>query len=326
MKKTLFLIGSAAFSLTTVANAGPIADFFGLASTSEIKKLEQELVILNTEKQGLEKEIGKLEKHLGTQTKSLNQKIAKQGDDLQVVINNQQNLLKTIDEANKLINSITQTSSVAMEKIDRLEALQSKLQEELSKSAVTSKSLDYDLIGAIAALIVALSSFVLLRKRITENSLSISQLQEKSVEISSEILERLNSEIDQLEKIATVISTSIQQDSSRESGLSHELIKTLADRITFMEMTLAKMDKTVRGYKQLSKSIVQMKDNLQANGYELVEMLGHRYHEGMKVVANFVEDEDLPAGDQIITAIIKPQINYKGVMIQAAQITVSQNV
>lgn len=73
-----------------------------------------------------------------------------------------------------------------------------------------------------------------------------------------------------------------------------KLITTLADRITFMEMTLYKMDNSVRGHKQLSKSIKQMKDNLLVNGYELVDMLGKDYHEGMKVTANFVEDEELP--------------------------------
>ena len=31
-------------------------------------------------------------------------------------------------------------------------------------------------------------------------------------------------------------------------------------------------------------------------------------------------------GEQIITGIIKPQVNYNGKMIQAAQITVSQNI
>ena len=46
----------------------------------------------------------------------------------------------------------------------------------------------------------------------------------------------------------------------------------------------------------------------------------------MKVIANFIPDETLPEGSQIITGIIKPQINYNGQMIQAAQITVSQNI
>ncbi len=44
----------------------------------------------------------------------------------------------------------------------------------------------------------------------------------------------------------------------------------------------------------------------------------------MKVVANFVPDETLKEGEQIITGVTKPQINYNGKMIQSAQITVSQ--
>ena len=53
-------------------------------------------------------------------------------------------------------------------------------------------------------------------------------------------------------------------------------------------------------------------------------MLGKPYHEGMKVIATFVTDDTLEQGQQIISRIIKPQVNYKQIMIQAAQIEVSQ--
>ena len=69
-----------------------------------------------------------------------------------------------------------------------------------------------------------------------------------------------------------------------------------------------------------------MKDNLKVNGYELIDMLGKDYNDGMKVTATFIEDENIPEGKQIISGIIKPQINYNGIMIQSAQITVSQNI
>ena len=65
---------------------------------------------------------------------------------------------------------------------------------------------------------------------------------------------------------------------------------------------------------------------LQAYGYEIVDMLGKPYDEGMKAIANFVYDETLAQGQQVITSIIKPQINYNGEMIQSSQITVSQNI
>lgn len=104
------------------------------------------------------------------------------------------------------------------------------------------------------------------------------------------------------------------------------LVTALADRLTFMEVTLSRMDSKIKGHKQLVKMISQIKDNLLVNGYEIVDMLGKKYDSGMKVIANFVEDETLPSGSQIITAVSKPQINLNGIMIQSAQITVSQNI
>ena len=53
-------------------------------------------------------------------------------------------------------------------------------------------------------------------------------------------------------------------------------------------------------------------------------MLGKPYQAGMKAAVTFVTDEKLEPGQQIISRIIKPQINYKQVMIQAAEIEVSQ--
>lgn len=153
---------------------------------------------------------------------------------------------------------------------------------------------------------------------------SIESLKQSANKLNEEIIGKASVEISEMQKIAASIGALSAAGASSDS--EQQLIKTLADRITFMEMTLYKMDSSVRGHKQLTKSIAQMKDNMLANGYEIVDMLGKPYHEGMKVIANFIEDESLELGKQIITGIIKPQINYKGKMIQAAQITVSQNM
>jgi hypothetical protein len=70
--------------------------------------------------------------------------------------------------------------------------------------------------------------------------------------------------------------------------------------------------------------IEHAKDNLVANGYEIPELLGKPYNEGMKaIITNTIQDENLEKGAELITKIIKPQVNYKDVMIQAAQIEVS---
>jgi len=75
--------------------------------------------------------------------------------------------------------------------------------------------------------------------------------------------------------------------------------------------------------KQLTKALTRIQDTFNLNGYEMIEMLNKPYDEGMKVVASFLPDENIETGKQIITRIIKPQVNFNGVMIQAAQIEVS---
>ena len=106
----------------------------------------------------------------------------------------------------------------------------------------------------------------------------------------------------------------------------HSLAIKVADEIVRMETNLSRMDPATRGFKQLSASVRRIKDNFAANGYEILDMLGKPYNEGMKVIADFIPDDNLKEGEQIITGITKPQINFNGVMIQAAQITVSQNI
>ena len=108
--------------------------------------------------------------------------------------------------------------------------------------------------------------------------------------------------------------------------LNETAAQKVADEIVRIELNMSRMDSSIKGYKQLAKAVERIKDNFKANGYEIVDMLGKPYNEGMKVIANFVVDEDLEEGKQIITGITKPQINYNGQMIQAAQITVSQNI
>lgn len=180
-----------------------------------------------------------------------------------------------------------------------------------SNSNHLKQSIIWGSIVAILILIISLLLTLLLHKR---GNKSIYKLQKQADELNEKIVSQLTDEISEMQKIAEAMDN------------DHDLVKALADRITFMEMTLYKMDSSVRGHKHLSRTIEQMKNNLLAYGYEIVSMLGKDYNDGMKVTANFVEDENIEQGKQIITGIIKPQINYNGKMIQSAQITVSQNV
>ena len=108
-----------------------------------------------------------------------------------------------------------------------------------------------------------------------------------------------------------------------EASTDHSLALTVADELARITKNLSEMEEGTRGLKQLKASVDRMTNNFKSNGYEIVEMLNKPYSEGMNAMANFIQSEDLPTGKQIITRIIKPQVNFQGKMIQAAQIEVS---
>ena len=152
--------------------------------------------------------------------------------------------------------------------------------------------------------------------RKAQDALQVAQgkMQEESVKLDDKLLELFDRQIANAPK------------NEGNGKTDHSLALKVADEIVRIELNMSRMDSSIKGYKQLAKAVKRIKDNFKANGYEIVDMLGKPYNEGMKVIANFVVDEDLEEGKQIITGITKPQINYNGQMIQAAQITVSQNI
>lgn len=106
----------------------------------------------------------------------------------------------------------------------------------------------------------------------------------------------------------------------------HQLVLAIADEMSRMEQNILRMPDDAVGRKQLTRSLQRMRTHLMTAGYEIVDLLGKPYLEGMKVLAHFQYDETLPEGQQTITAVARPQVNYEGEMIQVADITVSQNI
>ncbi len=269
-------------------------------------------------------------KHEVSLLKQANSDLAGANDALKKRVSSLENLMKSLQGESESIatrvsgteTGLAQTESAIR---DTKTGLESQIQQ--TNSAVSDQNVRVQkktVWGLIIAFIVlalsALLTFLLNRK----GNAKIDALQGKAEKLNEEIVNRMSSEVDEIQKISASIGTLSAAGASSQN--EQDLIKALADRITFMEMTLYKMDSNVKGYKHLTKSISQMKDNLRANGYELIDMLGKEYSEGMKATVSFDDDDTLPEGTRIITKIIKPQINYNGVMIQSAQITVSQNI
>ena len=142
------------------------------------------------------------------------------------------------------------------------------------------------------------------------------KMQEESIKLDNQLLTIVQKQLE--------TSTSSTGKTTGEPDLS--LVVKLADEIARIETNLSKMDKSVRGYKQLVQAKDRMINNVRANGYEIISLLGQEYNDGMQFQTRFVPDESLPEGKRIITGMIKMQVNYNGKMIQPAEIVVSQNI
>jgi len=176
----------------------------------------------------------------------------------------------------------------------------------------------------LLTLIFLVVIYSLLRKRINISTSAIDKindiqkiLQEESLKLDGKLVEILETQI-KIQKAQPISSNVTEND--------HSLVLKVADEIIRIETNLSRMDSSIKGFKQLAASVRRIKDNLMANDYELIDMLNKHYDEGMRVFADFLVDENLNFGERIITTIIKPQINFKGELIQKAKITVSQNI
>ena len=209
---------------------------------------------------------------------------------------------------------------------DSIENTHGKLDQ--TSQVLNARSL-FGLIGLIGALAIAGLVYLLLKKKINSGQTAIDsireaqeKLNEESVKLDNQLIEIMNKQLD----VQKESSKTAKPSTGDTPSIDHSLALKVADEIIRIEINLSRMDPKVKGYKQLSKAVERIKNNFLAQGYEIVDMLGKPYNDGMKVVASFVPVENLNPGEQIITGITKPQINYNGEMIQAAQITVSQNI
>ena len=307
MKKSILIIASLALSLQVAVAQQSI--------NTDTIELNQRIDSLSLTIRSMETDI-----------KQLRSKVFRLSKNVDVLISNDDTLRQKTEKTDGDLDQLRSAREADLTKFNR-RFDETDATVENNKASVESRTTWGIALLVLIIAIIAIVAFLIIKK-IKSGSTSIEEvrkaqealqsaqtkIQEESVKLDNKLLEIAEKQI----LAATVQPTSTEID--------HSLTLKVADEIVRIEMNLSRMDASVKGYKQLSKAVGRIKDNFSANGYEIVDMLGKPYNEGMKVVANFVVDESLDEGKQIITGITKPQINYNGKMIQAAQITVSQNI
>lgn len=290
----------------------------GAKSTTDndkIKALEEKCIVLQNQQTRNNNELQKLTNKFKEYERKV-QSVENINDKQNVVIDSLLNACKQLEETQsadrKNVNGM----------IDKTNSNVQANQETLQ-----SRTLMVCIISILLFVVVVVATWRL-AKRIKSGDTSIGEVRkaQDALKIAQEKMQEESIRLD--DKLLKLFDRQIANAPQNEGNdkLDHSLALKVADEIVRIELNMSRMDPSIKGYKQLAKAVERIKDNFKANGYEIVDLLGKPYNEGMKVSANFVVDENLEEGKQIITGITKPQVNFNGQMIQAAQITVSQNI
>lgn len=217
-------------------------------------------------------------------------------------------------------------AATATDSVMAAQALQAQRDNQAVNNRLESTWLRAILAIALLALLLLMVTW-LINRRVKRGIATIGQIRDKQDKLSEESM-KLDTQLLQLieKQLAQPQILTAAPALATPAGDDHSFTLKVADEIARIEMNLRRMDPDTRGLKQLSKAVERIRDNFLSRGYEIVELLGKPYSDGFKGSVAFEDDESLPEGTRVITRIIKPQVNYNGVMIQAAQITVSQNV
>jgi hypothetical protein len=278
------------------------------------------------------KEINTLTKKIKQQNKTINDLVEKNKTQEKIIEE-----LSSLTEVNKtnIVTNSKELGTKIQETTDNTKTKLSEINSTLGKNQL------YWLLATLATIFLVGLMYLLIGKRInsgktdvdnqiknTKESLGDIQtqiestkkiLEEENIKLDTKLVEILDNQL----KIQEEETSNNNNPVSSNGKIDHSLALKVADEIIRIQKNLSQMDNKTKGLKQLNSSVKRIQNNFAANGYEIVEMLGKDYNEGMKVTANFIPSEDIETGKEIITRIIKPQVNFNNEMIQSAQIEVS---
>jgi cell division septum initiation protein DivIVA len=275
-----------------------------------IEELNQELEPLTEKFETLQSENRKQKSEIRT----LNSKLSTTNKSIDSLRNQtQQNSNAISQTANELGVKIKETG-------DKNEGKITEVSESLSKNSL------YGIIGVLSAILLSGLLYWLLSKRQqTDKTDFIDQLSKTKSSIEESLVKEFGKQTELMDSQLHLIEqqkTTLQATPNAEPD--HSLALKVASEINLIERNINLMDSKTKGLKQLQASVGKLKDNLSANNYEMPELLGKQFHQGMKViVTSSIPDENLEKGSEVITKVLIPQVNYNDKMIQTAQIEVS---
>lgn len=281
-----------------------------------------------------------------------------QDDSKQIELEKQVRLLKTEistlkqnqQSSNGKISDLSNTISAQSRSIDSLRKDISKVNEQMKQtssdmkkdisdtndninykekammSAINTKSVYAGLIGLLA-LVLSVVIFIIYRRRVNQSTLDLNNIDSQITSLKNEqhrleenIIASNDKLISAIEKQAVVVKT---QDEIKDQD--HSLALAVANELTRIQQNLNFMDPTVKGVSQLKNRAKAIMTTLNSKQYDIPDLLGKVYNEGDNIIATMELNEDMKEGTNRIKRVIRPQVSYKGKLIQAAEVFVEFN-
>jgi hypothetical protein len=185
------------------------------------------------------------------------------------------------------------------------------------------------IIGAIVfGFLLALLMFTIRHKMLSRINLAEQQLlglrnayEEDLVKYGTLSLQQQEQKLQEFNKL---VHADAEDGFAIEGYTDHSLPLRVADEIHRMRKRIQFMTEDAQTTKALSHSLKRLEDELNTGGYEVIDLVGKKYVDGLNVEARFVPAEDSSKEGEIITDVLRPQVNYMGVMIQQAKVEVSK--
>jgi hypothetical protein len=117
-----------------------------------------------------------------------------------------------------------------------------------------------------------------------------------------------------------------EKEKEKEKDIDHTFYLRVAEELFRMRLRLSKMPEETKGISAVSNAIKRLEDELYIKGYEVIDLTGQDYDDGMTVVVkDFLPQDDMPKGQKKILRTLKPMVKYKTVIISHGEIEVAMS-
>ena len=288
------------FAIILFSSLGAFAQVTQEDLEKEIKPLTQKVNSLQSENSKLKSEIGTLNSKLSNAYKSI--------DSLRT---------KTQDNSNAITQTANQLGIQIKETGDKNEGKITEVSQSLSKNSLLG------IIGVLLAILLSGLLYWLLskRQRTDKNQLSNiinstkTELNQESAKLDLQLLEVIEKQLKVADKL-----------NATEPKIDHTFHKNSANELQRIANYANTLDHESQEAVALQGSLGRLRNYFNSSDYEITDFTGKEYDERIPMKRkDTIFDESLPLNKEVISKTLKPQIKFKGQVIQEAEVTTKYN-